>query len=49
MIALSIAKLTMFFAANQNFSLNKAKKKKTFSWKVWINADKDKFGSMPTR
>ena len=28
------------FAGKRNFSLNKAKKeKKTFSWKVWINAD----------
>ena len=27
-------------AGRQNFSLNKAKKeKKTFIWKVWINAD----------
>ena len=40
MIALSAAKLKMFFAGKRNFSLNKAKKeKKTFLWKVWINAN----------
>ena len=32
------------FAGKRNFSLNKAKKeKKTFLWKVWINADVSKY------
>ena len=37
MIALSVAKLNFFFALKQKFSLNTAKKKKLFLWKVWIN------------
>ena len=41
MIALSVAKLKMFFAGKRNFSLNKAKKEKK-------NYFCGKFASMPT-
>ena len=44
MIALSVAKLKMFSPENEIFlGIKPKKKKKTFLWKVWINADVKKY------
>ena len=44
MIALSVAKLKMFSPESEIFLwIKPKKKKKTFLWKVWINADVYKY------
>ena len=44
MIALSVAKLKMFSPKSKTFlSIEPKKKKKSFLWKVWINADVKKY------
>jgi len=44
MIALSVAKLKIFSPGSEIFPwIKPKKKKKTFLWKVWINADVQKY------